>query len=128
MAIISKITWKNRDFEVIDDIDINSKYVWLNEKHIETKIGYLNLPAVTNRYDLKYKKCEFKLIDEPKYQPFRWFIHNDLAKNLIKTPKTDKIDAFRKKLRFNVRDLLKDKEQLVIKLIKDPFEGGDMQT
>ena len=125
MAIISKITWKNRDFEVIDDIDINSKYVWLNEKQ---KIGYLNLPVVTNRYDLKYKKCEFTLIDEPKYQPFRWFIHNDLAKNLIKTLKTDKIDAFRKKLRFNVRYLFKDKEQLVIKLIKDPFGGGNMQT
>ena len=125
MAIISKITWKNRDFEVIDDIDINSKYVWLNEKQ---KIGYLNLPVVTNRYDLKYKKSEFKLIDEPKYQPFRWFIHNDLAKNLIKTLKTDKIDAFRKKLRFNVRYLFKDKEQLVIKLIKDPFGGGNMQT
>ena len=125
MAIISKITWKNRYFEVIDDIDINSKYVWLNEKQ---KIGYLNLPVVTNRYDLKYKKCEFKLIDEPKYQPFRWFIHNDLAKKLIKTLKTDKIDAFRKKLRFNVRYLFKDKEQLVIKLIKDPFGGGNMQT
>ena len=33
-----------------------------------------------------------------------------------------------KKVRFNVRYLFKDKEQLVIKLIKDPFEGGNMQT
>ena len=32
MTIISKIAWKNSNVEVIDGIDINSRYLWLNEK------------------------------------------------------------------------------------------------
>ena len=84
MAIISKISWKNIDVEVINDIDVNSIYFWLNEKHVETKIGHSNLTDVINKYDLNYKKCRFKLVDEPKYQPFRRFIRNDLVEILIR--------------------------------------------
>ena len=51
MTIISKIAWKNNGVEVIDDIGVNSICFWLNEKHIETKIGHSNLPVVTNKYD-----------------------------------------------------------------------------
>ena len=70
MAISSKITWKNNGIEAINDIDVNSRYFWLNKKYIETKIVHSNLPVVTNKYDPK-------LVDEPKYQPFRRFIRND---------------------------------------------------
>ena len=30
MAISSKITWKNNGIEAINDIDVNSRYFWLN--------------------------------------------------------------------------------------------------
>ena len=32
--------------EVINDIDVNSIYFKLNEKHIETGMGHSNLPVV----------------------------------------------------------------------------------
>ena len=88
--IISKSAWKSSGVEVIDDIYVNSRYSWLNEKHIETKIGHSNLPVVTNKYDSMYKKCRFELVDEPKYHPSRRFIRNDLAEKLVKTFKRDK--------------------------------------
>ena len=37
IPIIRKIAWENRDIEAINDIDFNSIYFWLNEKHIETE-------------------------------------------------------------------------------------------
>ena len=71
IAIISKIAWKNNGVEVIDDIYVNSRYIWQNEKHIETKIGHSNLPVVTNKYDPMYKKRRSELVDEPESHPFR---------------------------------------------------------
>ena len=80
MATISKIAWKNKGVEVIDDIEANSIYSWLNDKHIETGIGHSNFPVVTKKYDPEYKKCRFELVvDKPKYLPFTRFIRNDLA-------------------------------------------------
>ena len=95
MTIISKIAWKNSGVEVIDDTYVNSRYFWLNEKHIETKIGHSNLPVVTNKYDPMYKKCRLQLVDKPKYKPCRIFICNNAAEKLVKTLKTDKINAIR---------------------------------
>ena len=52
--------------EVIVDIHVNSIYFWLNEKHIETKKGYSNLPVPTNKYDSVYTKHRSELVNEPK--------------------------------------------------------------
>ena len=128
MAIISKIVWKNSGAEVIDDIDVNSRYFWLNEKHIETKIGKSNFPAVTNKYDPMYKRCRFELVDELKYHPFRRFIRNDLAEKLGKTYKTDKINAFRMSLGFNVVHTFSSKQQSITETINDIFEGKNIQA
>ena len=82
MTIIRKIAWKNSVVEVIDYIDVNSIYFWINDKHIETRTEHSNFLVVTNKYDPKYKKSRFELVDEPKYQPFRRFIRSDLAEIL----------------------------------------------
>ena len=47
--------------------------LWINDYNLEQKMGHLNLPVVTNKYDLMYKKCRFKLVDEPTYRPCRIF-------------------------------------------------------
>ena len=48
MADIGKETYENNDIEVIvDGIGV----LWLNEKHIEEKLGHKNLTAITNKYD-----------------------------------------------------------------------------
>ena len=68
--------------------------------------------------DQKYKKCRFEFpVDEPKYQPFRRFVRNGLAKKLVKTLREDKIDAFRRSLGFNVIDALNSNQEPLIKTI-----------
>ena len=44
---------ENNDIEVIVD---GIGMLWLNEKHIEEKLGHKNLPVITNKYDPVYKK------------------------------------------------------------------------
>ena len=75
-----------------------------------------------------YAKHKSELVHEPKYQPSRRFIHNDLAEQLVRTLWTDKIDAFRRSLWFNVTDTFNTKEQTVLKSVKDAFERENMQT
>ena len=53
MIDISKKTYENNDIDVIVDDDDT---LWLNEKHIEEKLGHKNLPIITNKYDPVYKK------------------------------------------------------------------------
>ena len=58
--------------------------LWLNEKHIEEKLGYKNLTAITNIYNKIYKKRRYELVDEPIKQPNRRFLRIDLALKIIK--------------------------------------------
>ena len=51
MVNINKETYKNNGIELIID-DIGT--LWLNEKHIEEKLGHKTLPAITNKYDQMY--------------------------------------------------------------------------
>ena len=73
-----------------------------------------------------YTKRRSELVIEPKYQPSRRFIRNDLAEQLVRTLWTDKIDAFRRSLWFNVIDAFNTKEQTVLKSVKDAFETENM--
>ena len=51
MVNINKETYKNNGIELIID-DIGT--LWLNEKHIEEKLGHKTLPAIINKYDQMY--------------------------------------------------------------------------
>ena len=48
MVDISKKTLENNDIEVIVD---GIAMLWLNEKHIEEKLGHKSLPVIANKYD-----------------------------------------------------------------------------
>ena len=76
MVNINKDTYENNDIETI--VDSTGK-LRLNEKHIEEKLGHKNLPAITNKYDQKHKKCRYELVNEAKYQPNRKSLRTDLA-------------------------------------------------
>ena len=75
-----------------------------------------------------YKKCKFELVDEMKYHPFRRFIRNDLAEKLGKTYKTDKINAFRMSLGFNVVHTFSSKQQSITETINDIYQGENIRT
>ena len=61
MVNIDKKTYENNNIEAIVD-DIGK--LWLNEKHIEEKLGHKNLPAITNKYDQVYKKHRHELVNK----------------------------------------------------------------
>ena len=82
-----------RIIEVIAD---SVTTLWLNERNIEKKLGYKDLPSVTNKYDQIYKKCRYELVDKPIKQSNRRFLHNDLALKLIMHCRTDKSCSLKK--------------------------------
>ena len=59
--------------------------------------------------------------------PFRRFVCNNLARNLVKTLRADKIDVFRGGLEFDVFDAFNAEQQTLTKTIKEIFEGEDIQ-
>ena len=80
MVNISKKTYENNDIEVI----VNGiGTLWLNEKHVEGKLGHKNLPVITKKYDPIYKKHKYELVNKPKKQPNIRFLHNDLTLKVI---------------------------------------------
>ena len=125
MVDINKDTNENNDIETIVD---SFGRLWFNEKNIEEKLGHKNLPAITNKYDQEYEKFRYELVNEPKYQPNRRFLHNDLALKVIMACQTDESCNLKRNLGFTLHDVINTKEQTALKSIKDAFEGEDMQT
>ena len=68
--ILAKKTYENNDTGVIVD---RIGTLWLNEKHVEKKLGDRNLQVITNKYDPVYKKHRYELVDNPKKQPDKIF-------------------------------------------------------
>ena len=70
MVNIDKETYEHNNIEAIVD---GIGKLWLNEKHIEEKLGHKNLLVITNKYDQVYKKHIYGLVNKPKKQPKRKF-------------------------------------------------------
>ena len=97
MVNITKETLENNGIEVIVD-SVNA--LWLNERHIEEQLGHKNLPAVTNKYNNLYKKHRYELVDKPIKQPYKRFLHIDLALKIIMGCRTDKSCNLKRNLGF----------------------------
>ena len=63
MVNITKETYENNGIQVITDK--NGK-LWLNERHVQQKLGLKNLPALTNQYPKEYKKQRSELNESTK--------------------------------------------------------------
>ena len=125
MINITKETLENNNIEVITD-SINE--LWLNERHVEKQLGHKNLPAITNKFDKIYKKQRYERVDESIKQPYRRFLHRDLALKIIMNCRTDESCNLKKNLGFTLHDVINAKEQTIINSIKDASEGEDKQT
>ena len=75
MVNVTKETYEANCIKVITD---KFHELWLNERHLQQQLGHKHLPALTNKYDKKYKKCRSGL-NESNKQSCRNFIHNDLT-------------------------------------------------
>ena len=63
MVNIDKETYENNNIEAIVD---GIGKLWLNEKHIEEKLGHKNLPVITNKYDQVSKKHRHETVNNQK--------------------------------------------------------------
>ena len=102
MVDIGKETYENNDIEVIVD---GIGTLWLNEKHIEEKLGHKNLPVITNKYDPVYKKHRYELVDKPNIK-------------VIMDRRTDESCNLKRNLGFRLFDVINTKEQTVYKFNK----------
>ena len=107
--------------------------LWLNERHVETKLRLTNLPALTNNYIKKYNGCkEYKKerseLNISTKQPNRRFIRVELALKIIMNCRANESCNLKRNLGFTLHDVINTKEQTVINSVKDAFEGEDMQT
>ena len=125
MVDISKKAYEGNDIEVIVD---GIGTLWLNEKHVEEKLGHKDSTVITNKYDPVYKKHRFELVDKPQKQRKRRFLRSDLALKVIIDCRTNESCNLRRNLGFRLHDVINTKERTVLKSIKDAFEGEDMQT
>ena len=57
---------------------------------MEEKLDHKNLPVITNKYELIYKKHRHELEDNPKNEPNRRFLHSELTLIVIMDCTTDK--------------------------------------
>ena len=108
MVDISKKTYENNDIEVLVD---GVGALWLNEKHIEEKLGHENLPVITNKYDPVYKKNRYELVDEPKMQANRSFLRSDLALKVIKDCRREESCNLKRNLGLKLHDVINTKER-----------------
>ena len=90
MVNIAKEKYESNGIQVITD---KLAKLWLNERHVQQKLGLKNLPAITNQYPKEYKKQRSEL-NESTNQPNRRFIHVDLALKIIMNSRTDETCKF----------------------------------
>ena len=75
--------------------------MWLNEKHIvEEESNHKNVRVTKVKYFSDHTKHRYKLVDEPKNQPNRIFVHKELATKVIMDFTTTLIHKFRTRLGF----------------------------
>ena len=65
---------------------------------MEKKLGHQNLSAISNKYDKKYKKCRYELVNKRIKQSNRRFLHIDSALKIVMDCRTDKSCSLKKKI------------------------------
>ena len=93
----------------------------LNEKHIETQLEHSNLPAITNKCDLMYKKCRSELQNCDKNQPCRGFSEEGFAIQIIINCRTTPAVNVKTRLGCNQHDPITTQEQSILSKIVTIF-------
>ena len=117
MDDISRKIFETNGVEIFVD---NDGILQLNEKHIEEGLDHKNLSG--------HRKHRYDLVDEPKKQPSRIFIHKELATKVIMDFRTTAVHKFKTKLGFEHYYIILTKEQSVLTKIKSSFERENRQT
>ena len=99
----------------------------INEKHLETDLGYKNLVSnKTQYYSDKFKKRRYEIQDFEVLQPCRKCIAEELAIHLITDIKTVKAAELKIKLGFNQVDPIMTKQQSIGLRIRKTFPNEEI--
>ena len=110
----------------VEAIKYNDKK-WINEKHLETALGYNNLVSnKTQYYSDKFKKGRHEIQDCEDFQPYRKFIAEELEIHLIIDIKTVKAAKLEIKLGFNQLDPIMTKQQSIGLKIRKTFPNEEI--
>ena len=99
MTVRTRETYENSVVEIIVD---NNGTLCLNEKHIEKGLQHHNLLVVIRNWHSDYRKHRYELEDEPKKQPNRIFLPEDLPLTAIRDNRTQESVEFKIKLGLSV--------------------------
>ena len=85
------------------------------------------MQATTKKYPLKCGKQRQELIYCTNFQPYRKRTTGSNSNNRLQNRTTESW-KFKRKLGFSLHDVFNTKEQTILELIKDTFEGENMKT
>ena len=115
--------WDNIVEVTVDENDTK----WLNEKHIKENLRHAHLPVITRKYPLDIEK-KTKTSKLNNFQLCRKFLQKKLAVTVIADCRTTEFYKRKRKLGFNLHDVIKTKKQTLLESIKYAFEEKHMQT
>lgn len=76
--------------------------------------GNKNLSVIARKYRPDYRKYKYELVDEPKKQPNRIFLHEKVVAGIIMDCRTVDVLKFKIRLGFNKYETISTKIQTVL--------------
>ena len=99
----------------------------MNKKHIEERLDHKHLGVTILNIHSDHTKHRYKLENEPKKQPNRFFLEKELATKVIMDCKAIAAHKFKTRLGLKQYGVILTKEQSVLTKIKSSFKGENMQ-
>ena len=106
-ALFTANAWRKNDVEVIE----YGSEIWINQRHLQKKLGIANIGDRTQHYSDEFKKLRCEIQECGKYQPWRTFLENTLAVEIIMSAVKPQAAIFKSKFGVNPNDKVLRKQQ-----------------
>ena len=106
-ALFTANAWRKNDVEVIQ----YGGKIWINQGHLQEKLGIANIADRTQYYSDKFKKMRCEIQECGKYQPCRMFIENTLVVEITMSAVKAQATIFKSKFGNNQQDKVLCKQQ-----------------
>ena len=106
-ALFTANAWRKNEVEVIE----YGSEIWINQRHLQKKLGIANIGDRTQHYSDKFKKMRCEIQECGKYQPWRTFIENTLAVEITMSAVKPQAAIFKSKYGVNPNDKVLRKQQ-----------------
>ena len=121
-ALFTAESWGKNAIDVIEYCG----EIWVNQKHLEKKLGIANISDKTQYYSSELKKMRCKLQKCGNYQPCRIFIKNTLALEITMSSVKVQPAIFRGKFGVNKHNKVLRKQHSLGLRLKKLFPNEDI--